>query len=397
VAGSAPASHTDGAAGPAAPRLLEVVRERIRYRHLSYRTEQADAGWIRRYIGFHGRRHPREMGAPEIESFLNHLANERNVAASTHNQALSALLILYGDVPGVELPWLGEIERPKRPSRLPVVLSRDAVRALLAQLDGLPARLAALLYGTGLRLMECVRLRVKDLDLDRREILVRQGKGGKDRMTMVPRSLVSPLRRQLARAVWAAARAAGLPGVELPGALASKCPRAGESWGWFWVFPASEPSRDPRWGIRRTPPPARGVAAAREQAGRGRGADRQAGDHAHAAPRIRHPPARVRLRLPYRAGTARPSRRVDDDALHARPQPRRPGRAQPTGLLIPDVVLRSRTRTRRGQAERRSIKRRAALGCPEAAVRQRQKMAELSRGPMAALGQPDPDGRKRAT
>jgi len=231
--------------------LLEVVRERIRYRHLSYRTEQADAGWIRRYIGFHGRRHPREMGAPEIESFLNHLANERNVAASTHNQPLSALLILYGDVLGVELPWLGEIERPKRPSRLPVVLSRDAVRALLAQLDGLPARLAALLYGTGLRLMECVRLRVKDRDLDRGEILVRQGKGGKDRMTMVPRSLVSPLRRQLARAVWAAARAAGLPGVELPGTLAGKYPRAGESWGWFWVFPASEPSRDPRSGVRR--------------------------------------------------------------------------------------------------------------------------------------------------
>jgi len=173
LAGAAPAGDTDGAGGAAAPRLLEVVRERIRYRHFSYRTEQAYVGWVRRYIGFHGRRHPREMGAPEIESFLNHLANERNVAASTHNQALSALLFLYGDVLGIELPWLGEIERPKRPSRLPVVLSRDEVRALLAQLDGLPALMAALLYGTGLRLMECVRLRVKDLDLDRGEILVR--------------------------------------------------------------------------------------------------------------------------------------------------------------------------------------------------------------------------------
>jgi integrase len=157
-------------------------------------------GWVRRYVAFHDRRHPRETGAPEFELFLNHLASERNVAASTHNQALSALLFLYGDVLGIELPWLGEIERPKRPSRLPVVLSRDEVRALLAQLDGLPALMAALLYGTGLRPMECVRLRVKDFDLDRGEILVRQGKGGKDRVTMVPRSLVSPLRRQLARA-----------------------------------------------------------------------------------------------------------------------------------------------------------------------------------------------------
>ena len=253
LAGAAPAVDTDGTAGTAAPRLLEVVRERIRYRHFSYRTEQAYVGWVRRYIGFHGRRHPREMGAPKIEAFLNHLANERSVAASTHNQALSALLFLYGDVLGIELPWLGEIERPMRPSRLPVVLSRDEVRALLAQLDGLPALMAGLLYGTGLRLMECVRLRVKDLDLDRGEILVRQGKGGKDRVTMVPRSLVGPLRRQLAhaRAAWAADRAAGLPGVELPGALASKYPRAGESWGWFWVFPAPGPSRDPRSGIRR--------------------------------------------------------------------------------------------------------------------------------------------------
>ena len=150
---SAPAEHRDGAAGAAAPRLLDVVRERIRYRHFSYRTEQAYVGWVRRYIGFHGRRHPREMRAPEIESFLNDLANEHNVAASTHNQALSALLFLYGDVLGIELPWLGEIERPKRPSRLPVVLSRDEVRALLAQLDGLPALIAALLYGTGMRLM----------------------------------------------------------------------------------------------------------------------------------------------------------------------------------------------------------------------------------------------------
>jgi integrase len=153
------------------------------------------------------------MGAPEIESFLHHLANERNVAASTHDQALSARLFLYGDVLGIELPWLGEIERPKRPRRLPVVLSRDEVRALLAQLDGLAALMAALLDGAGLRLMECVRLRVRDLDLDRGEILVRQGKGGKDRVTMVPRTLVVPLRRQPARArVRAGLRSGSAPG-----------------------------------------------------------------------------------------------------------------------------------------------------------------------------------------
>lgn len=164
LAGAASAEETNAAVGLAAPRLLEFLRECIRYRHFSYLTEQACVGWVRRCIGFHGRCHPREMGAPEIESFLNHLANERNVAASTHNPALSALLFLCADVLGIELSWLGEIERPRRPSRLPVVLTRDEVRKLLAQLAGLPALIAALLCGTGLRLMECVRLRVKDLN-----------------------------------------------------------------------------------------------------------------------------------------------------------------------------------------------------------------------------------------
>ncbi len=163
----------------ARPRLLDLVRARIRYMHYSYRTEQAYVAWIRRFIHFHGLRHPREMGAPEIEAFLSHLANERDVAASTHNQALSALLFLYGEVLGLELPWLGEIERPKRPQRLPVVLTRDEVRLVLAQIDGVHGLLARLLYGTGMRMMECVRLRVKDLDLARCEIVVRQGKGGK--------------------------------------------------------------------------------------------------------------------------------------------------------------------------------------------------------------------------
>jgi integron integrase len=224
------------------------VRERIRYRHYSYRTEQAYVHWVRRFVRFHGLRHPREMGAAEIEGFLNHLANDRDVAASTHNQALSALLFLYGDVLGIDLPWLGEVDRPKRPRRLPVVLSRTEVRDVLALLDGTSGLLARLLYGTGMRLMEGVRLRVKDLDLARGEILVRQGKGGKDRVTMIPRSLVPSLREQIARArvMWNADRAANVPGVELPHALGAKYPHAGLSWGWFWVFPSPRLSRDPR-------------------------------------------------------------------------------------------------------------------------------------------------------
>ena len=250
--GSAPASP--GFAPARTPRtLLDAVRERIRFRHYSYRTEEAYVGWVRRFVAFHGRRHPRELGAAEIEAFLNHLASDRDAAASTHNQALSALLFLYGNVLGVELPWLGEIDRPKRPRRLPVVLTRQEVRDVLARMDGCTGLMATLLYGTGMRLMECARLRVKDVDLARGEIVVRHGKGGRDRVTMLPRALANPLRRQLAQAriAWQDDRARRAPGIELPGALAVKYPKAGESWGWFWVFPAAKPSRDPRTGVRR--------------------------------------------------------------------------------------------------------------------------------------------------
>lgn len=250
--GAAPAAA--GTQSARAPRtLLDAVRERIRYRHYSYRTEEAYIGWVRRFVAFHGRRHPREMGAAEVEAFLNHLANDRDAAASTHNQALSALLFLYGEVLSVELPWLGEIDRPKRPRRLPVVLTRQEVREVLARMEGGAGLMAALLYGTGMRLMECARLRVKDVDLARGEITVRHGKGGRDRVTMMPRTLAEPLRRQIAQArvAWQDDRARRVPGVELPGALAVKYPRAGEAWGWFWVFPAAKPSRDPRTGVRR--------------------------------------------------------------------------------------------------------------------------------------------------
>lgn len=187
-------------AGARAPRLLDDVRGRLRFKRYSLRTEQTYVGWIRRFILANGKRHPREMGAAEVERFLSDLAVRRDVAASTQNQALSALLFLYRDVLGIELPWMENVVRAKRPRRLPVVLSQEEVRRLLAAMDGRPWLLASLLYGTGMRLMECLRLRVKDVDFARDEITIRDGKGGKDRRTMLPRSLVEPLQREIERA-----------------------------------------------------------------------------------------------------------------------------------------------------------------------------------------------------
>jgi integron integrase len=236
-----------------AVRLLDQLRERIRYRHYSLSTERSYAHWVRAFIRFHGLRHPREMGVREVEAFLSHLANQREASASTHKQALAALLFLYGNVLDQELPWMQEIGRPQTPVRLPTVLSRDEVERLLAAITDVAGLVARLLYGTGMRKMECLRLRVKDLDFDRRLVIVREGKGGKDRITMLPQALVPALREQLAyaRSLWTADRAAARPGVELPGALARKYPRAGESWGWFWVFPADHEATDPRTRVKR--------------------------------------------------------------------------------------------------------------------------------------------------
>jgi integron integrase len=234
-------------------RLLDQLRERIRYRHYSLSTERSYAHWVRAFIRFHNLRHPREMGVGEVEAFLSHLANQRQASASTHKQALAALLFLYRHVLDQELPWMQEIGRPQTPARLPTVLSRDEVERLLAAMTGVPGLVARLLYGTGMRKMECLRLRVKDVDFDRQLIVVREGKGGKDRITMLPQALMPALREHLAyaRSLWAADRAATRPGVELPGALARKYPRAGESWGWFWVFPADHEATDPRMRIQR--------------------------------------------------------------------------------------------------------------------------------------------------
>ncbi len=236
------------------PKLLDQLRERIRYRHYSVRTEEAYVLWAKRYIFYHGMRHPAEMGKQEIEKFLSYLANERDVAVATHNQALSALLFLYKEVLGVNLPWLTEFGRPKRPKRLPVVLTAAEVHRLLNHIDDFTLRLMArMLYGTGMRLMECLRLRVMDVDFERRELMVRSGKGGKDRVTMLPESLIADLRTHLERTreLWRGDRETGRTGVQLPDALVRKYPNAATEWGWFWVFPAREESTDPRTGVHR--------------------------------------------------------------------------------------------------------------------------------------------------
>lgn len=235
------------------PRLLDQMRARIRRLGLSIRTEGSYVGWVRRFILANGKRHPRDLGAREIEAFLTQLATHGQVAASTQNQALSALLFLYREVLQQELPWMDDIRRAKRPERLPVVLSREEVAALLTEMNGVPWLMASLLYGAGLRLMECVRLRVQDVDFVRHEITVRHGKGGKDRRTMLPAAAVEALQGQIAEARRVHERdlAAGYGAVWLPHALARKYPNAAREWAWQYVFPASARSIDPRSGAMR--------------------------------------------------------------------------------------------------------------------------------------------------
>ena len=231
--------------------LLATARERMRTRHLSLRTEQVYLRWMRRYAAFHRRRPLRELGPREVEAFLTHLAVIEHVGPATQNQALQALLFLYRHVLGIELPWLDNVTRATHEKSLPVVLSRPEVRSLLAQLEGTSWLIASLLYGSGLRLMEAMRLRVKDLALERGELIVREGKGGRDRVTMLPAALVTPLRAHLARlrAWFEEQRRRDQPGVSLPYALARKYPHAGTQWGWQYVFPAPALSRDPYLGV----------------------------------------------------------------------------------------------------------------------------------------------------
>jgi integron integrase len=235
------------------PKLLDRMRAEIRLRHYSIRTEEAYVGWARRFILFHGKRHPGEMGAGEVRDFLSHMSSERNVSASTQNQAKSALLFLYKDVLGIELPWLDEVISAKAAKRLPVVLTQTEVRRLLGGTSGTMGLIVALLYGTGMRLMEGLRLRVKDVEFTRREIIVREGKGNKDRVTVLPENLILPLQKHLekVKALHERDLEAGFGEVYLPDALAIKYPNAARSWGWQYVFPSSVRSPDPRTGVER--------------------------------------------------------------------------------------------------------------------------------------------------
>ena len=234
-----------------APRLLEQVRDRLRVKHYSLRTEQAYVGWIRRFILANGKRHPREMGGGEVEAFLTRLATHGEVAAGTQNQALAALLFLYREVLGQKLPWMDNVVRAKRPRRLPVVLTREEVRCLLAQMQGRDWLMAGLLYGTGMRLMECLRLRVKDVDFTRRDIIVREGKGNKDRHVPLPQALETALQDQMAsaRLLHRTDSVAGFGAAWLPHALARKYPNAAREWGWQYVFPHrnDRSTRVPAW------------------------------------------------------------------------------------------------------------------------------------------------------
>jgi integron integrase len=239
---------------PSTPDLLEQVRRRCRVRHYSVRTERAYVAWVWRFIRANGGTHPRTLGGAEVEAFLTGLATEGKVAAPTQNQALAALLFLYREVLGVDLPWMENMVRAKGPRRIPVVMSREEVSRLLALLEGPRWLMAALLYGTGMRLMECMRLRVKDVDFDRQEIVVRDGKGGKDRRVPLPRKLETPLKQAIerVRVLHAHDCQVGHAGVWLPHALERKFPNASRELGWQYVFAAPAPSVDPRSGaIRR--------------------------------------------------------------------------------------------------------------------------------------------------
>jgi len=240
-------------AAPAAPRLLDQVRLAMRVRHYSLRTEATYVGWVRRFVLFSRKRHPRELGEAEVAAFLSHLANEGGVSASTQTQALSALLFLYREVLRMRVGWLDGVARARQPERLPVVLTRDEARAVIGRMQGSSRLAATLLYGSGLRLLECLTLRVKDIDFDRLQLTVRRGKGAKDRVTMLPQVVIPALRRHLeqVRELHYRDLAEGEGAVVLPGAFERKAAGAPTEWVWQWVFPAARRYLEPRSGRRR--------------------------------------------------------------------------------------------------------------------------------------------------
>ncbi len=233
------------------PRLLDRVRDAIRVRHYSRRTEDTYVHWIKRFIFFHNKRHPKDMGKREVSDFLTYLAVDKHVAAATQNQALSAILFLYKQVLEIKLEWLDDVVRAKRPKRLPVVLTRNEVKRMLALINGTAGLVAQLMYGTGMRLMETLRLRVKDMGFENRSIIVREGKGDKDRITVLPDQLITCLGDHLekVRALHQADLEAGYGRTQLPYALARKYPNADREWGWQYVFPSGNRSKDPRTGF----------------------------------------------------------------------------------------------------------------------------------------------------
>ena len=264
------------------PRLLDLLRNKIRLKHYSIRTEQTYTEWAKRYILFHGKRHPAEMGKEEVEAFLSHLAVKHNVSSSTQSQARAAIIFLYREVLDSELPWLDDVEQAKKPQRLPVVLTVGEVQALLSRLGGTHALMGRLMYGTGMRLMETVRLRVKDVDFERREIIVREGKGAKDRITMLPQAIAAPLQEHLAgiKRLHDEDLQAGFGEVHLPHALGNKYPNAGREWGWQYVFPSKQLSLDPRTGAtRRHHADEKGIQRAIRQAVRDAGLAKPATPH----------------------------------------------------------------------------------------------------------------------
>ncbi len=250
---SQPSSHSTLPTTEPKPRLFDQVRSAIRVRHYSFRTEETYLYWIKRFIFFHEKRHPADMGREEVGQFLSALAVDRHVSAATQNQALNALLFLYRHVLALEIGWLDDVVRAKRPQRLPVVLQKHEVKALLDAMEGEPWLMGHLLYGAGLRLMECLRLRIKDIDFTANQIIVREGKGNKDRITMLPLTIKTALREHLEQVHELHRRdlACGFGNVALPDALERKYPHAAKEWGWQWVFPAAQISTDPRSGVRR--------------------------------------------------------------------------------------------------------------------------------------------------
>jgi integrase len=299
---------------PKRPRLLEQVRDAVRRRHYSHRTEETYVHWIKRFIYFSGKRYPGELGAPEVTAFLNYLAREREVAAATQNQALSALLFLYREVLGKALPWLDDLERARRPARMPTVLSREEAQRLLAGIQGTKWLMASLLYGAGLRLRECLKLRVKDVDFGYRQILVRDGKGAKDRVTMLPDCAIEPLKSHLLRARAARARSGGgLRRCRTARRDRAQVPARAARMGLEVRVPVAQAFHRSAHRCHSPPPRVRELPNSRGQGGRARRRHRKARELPHVAAFVRHASARSRLRHPHRAGAPRSRKRGNND------------------------------------------------------------------------------------